>query len=360
MLYLHRFINLKNENDKDNILNMPKKSIYILAIESSCDDTCAAVLSDNKVLSNCVSSQKIHAHYGGVVPEIASRAHQKNIIPVVDLALQEANIDKKKLDAVAFTQGPGLIGSLLVGGCFAKSLSLALRIPLLAVNHLQGHILSHFINCEEQIKPTFPFLCLIISGGHTQIVKVQDYFDMQVLGTTLDDAVGEAYDKSAKIMGFSYPGGPLIDHYAQQGKAIFKFTKPSVNPMDFSFSGLKTGFLYFIERQQKNNPNFIKENRNELCASLQKTITEILMEKIQNAVQHTGIKRVAIAGGVAANSEIRKQLQKKAQQKKWKVHIPKMTYTTDNAAMIGIAGYYKYLKKDFASLHISPKARMYF
>ena len=335
-------------------------SVYILSIESSCDDTSAAVLYGDKVLSNCVADQKIHANYGGVVPEIASRAHQKNIIPVVHQALQAAGIDKQKLHAIAFTQGPGLIGSLLVGGCFAKSLALALGVPLLAVNHMQGHILAHFIDCPEQKKPTFPFLCLTISGGHTQIVRVKNYFDMEILGTTLDDAVGEAYDKAAKIMGLSYPGGPLVDKYAQQGKAIFKFTKPHVQPMDFSFSGLKTAFLYFVEKEQKKNPDFIKQNRNELCASLQQTITEILMDKIHNAVKHTNIKKVAIAGGVAANSAIRTQLQVTAKQKKWEVYIPKFEYSTDNAAMIGIAGYFKYLKKDFAPLNICPKARIHF
>ena len=339
---------------------MSQKSIYILAIESSCDDTSAAVLLNNKILSNYTANQDIHSDYGGVIPELASRAHQQNIVPVVHQALQKAGIPKEKLNAVAFTQGPGLMGSLIVGTCFAKSLALALNIPLLKVNHMQGHILAHFIDCPEQKIPTFPFLCLTISGGHTQIVKVNNYLDMQILGTTIDDAVGEAYDKAAKIMGLPYPGGPLIDKYAQMGKPIFKFTKPSVKPMDFSFSGLKTAFLYFTQKQQKLQKDFIQKNINPLCASLQHTITEILMDKINNAVKITNIKNIAIAGGVSANSEIRKQLQATCQKKNWQAYLPKIEYTTDNAAMIGIVGYYKYLNNDFAKLDTCPKARMIF
>ncbi len=337
-------------------------STYILAIESSCDDTSVAVLHNDKVLSNVVANQEIHSQYGGVVPELASRAHQQNIIPVVHQALKQANIDKKQLNAIAFTKGPGLLGSLLVGSSFAKSMALALQIPLISVNHMQAHILAHFINDEHQKKPTFPFLCLTISGGHTEIVKVSDYFSMEIIGETLDDAVGEAFDKSAKLLGLPYPGGPLIDKHAQLGNPkAYTFTQPKTkNPLDFSFSGLKTGILYFLQKQVKENPNFIAENLNDICASIQYTITEILMTKLKKAVLQTEINNVAIAGGVSANSEIRKVLKETEKDLGWKTFIPKFEFTTDNAAMIGIAGYYKFLDKQFEDLSVSANARMKF
>lgn len=328
---------------------MPKKSIYILSIESSCDDTGAAILQNDTVLSNVIANQKIHAEYGGVVPELASREHQKNIVPVVQQALKQAGIDKKELHAIAFTKGPGLMGSLLVGTSFAKSLSIALNIPLIAVNHMQAHVLAHFIKDKDQKTPKFPFLCLTISGGHTQILKVISHNNFEILGETTDDAVGEAFDKSAKLLGLSYPGGPLIDKHAKLGnKNAFKFTKPKTkNKLDFSFSGLKTGILYFLQREIKNNPNFIKENLNDICASIQHTIIEILMAKLQLASKNTGIKSIAIAGGVSANSGIRKTLKECEKTLGWQTYIPNFEYTTDNAAMIGIAGYYKYINKDF-------------
>jgi len=333
---------------------------YILAIESSCDDTSVAILHNDKVLSNVVANQEIHSQYGGVVPELASRAHQQNIIPVVHQALKQANIDKKQLTAIAFTKGPGLLGSLLVGSSFAKSMAMALQIPLIGVNHMQAHILAHFINDKSQKKPIFPFLCLTISGGHTEIVKVSDYFSMEIIGETLDDAVGEAFDKSAKLLGLPYPGGPLIDKYAQLGNPkAYSFTQPKTkNPLDFSFSGLKTGILYFLQREVKNNPNFIKENMNDICASIQFTITAILMNKLQKAVKQTGINNVAIAGGVSANSEIRKVLLETEKKLGWKTYIPKFEYTTDNAAMIGIVGYYKFLDQQFEDLSVVANARM--
>jgi len=342
-----------------NLFKMSKKPIYILAIESSCDDTSAAVICNNKILSNTIATQEIHAEYGGVVPELASRAHQQNIVPVVQQAIQKANIDKKDLNAIAFTRGPGLMGSLLVGTSFAKSLALSLNIPLIDVNHMQGHVLAHFIEEEGITKPTFPFLCLTISGGHTQIVKVSDYFDMTVLGETIDDAVGEAFDKSAKILDLPYPGGPLIDKYAKLGNPkAYKFTKPRVGDLDFSFSGLKTAFLYFIQKQEKENPNFIEENLHDICASLQNTIVTILMDKLKNAVKHTGIMQVAIAGGVSANSEIRKRLKDAEFKYKWKTYIPKFEYTTDNAGMIAITGYLKYLENNYSDSSVSSNARM--
>ena len=316
--------------------------LYILSIESSCDDTSAAVLHNDKVLSNVVANQEIHSEFGGVVPELASRAHQTNIVPVIHQALQKANIVKNQLTAIAYTKGPGLMGSLLVGSSFAKSMAQALSIPLIEVNHMQAHILAHFIEEPNHPKPEFPFLCLTISGGHTQIVKVTDYFSMEILGETLDDAVGEAFDKSAKIIGLDYPGGPLVDKYAQSGNPkAFPFTKPRVPDLNFSFSGLKTGILYFIQRETAKNPHFISENLNDICASIQYTIVTILMEKLEKAVKQTGINRVAIAGGVSANSEIRKKLKQKEQEKGWKTFIPKFEYTTDNAAMIGIVGFLK-------------------
>lgn len=341
---------------------MKNKSIYILAIESSCDDTSVAVLYNDKVLSNVVAGQKIHAEYGGVVPELASRAHQQNIVPTIHEALKQANVDKKELKAIAFTKGPGLLGSLLVGTSFAKSMALALNIPLISVNHMQAHILAHFIDDEKQQKPSFPFLCLTISGGHTQIVLVKDYFSMEIIGQTIDDAVGEAFDKSAKILGLPYPGGPFIDKYAQLGNpTAFEFPHPKTkDPLDFSFSGLKTAILYFIRDREKENENFIKNNLNDICASIQYTITSILMEKLKIAVKQTGITSIAIAGGVSANSGIRKALGDANLNFGWNTYIPKFEYTTDNAAMIGIAGYYKYLNEDFENISISAKARLKF
>lgn len=340
---------------------MSTNPTYILAIESSCDDTAAAVLIDNKVLSNVVARQEIHEEYGGVVPELASRAHQQNIVPVVDIALKKAGITKEQLHAIAFTQGPGLMGSLLVGGSFAKSLALALSIPLLAVNHMHAHILCHFIEENEYEQPTFPFLALTISGGHTQIVQVNSFFDLQVLGETTDDAVGEAFDKSAKILGFPYPGGPLIDRYAQEGNPkAYAFTKPKVEGLNFSFSGLKTQFLYFIQKQVKENPNFIEENKADICASIQQIIITILMDKLKMAVEQTGITQIAIGGGVSANSGIRKTLQEAEKKYKWKTYIPKFEYTTDNAAMIGIVGYYRYRESLFADSSVVSKARIEF
>jgi len=337
---------------------MPKP-IYILAIESSCDDTSASVICNDNILSNTIANQTIHAEYGGVVPELASRAHQQNIVPVVQQAIQKANIDKKDLNAIAFTRGPGLMGSLLVGTSFAKSLALSLNIPLLDINHMQGHILAHFINDTDTTKPPFPFLCLTISGGHTQIVKVEDYFKMSVLGETIDDAVGEAFDKSAKVLNLPYPGGPLIDKYAKKGNPLaYKFTKPKVGPMDFSFSGLKTAFLYFIQKKETENPLFIEDNLFDICASLQHTIVTILMDKLKVAVKETGINHVAIAGGVSANSEIRKKLKETEKTYNWKTYIPKLEYTTDNAAMIAISGYYKFLENNFSNSDISANARM--
>jgi len=340
---------------------MPNKPVYILAIESSCDDTAAAILQNDKVLSNIVANQLIHNQYGGVVPELASRAHQQNIVPVIDAALRKANIQKEQLTAIAFTQGPGLMGSLLVGGSFAKSLSLALNIPLIAVNHMQAHILAHFIDEEGYQKPTFPFLALTISGGHTQIVKVYDFFEMEIIGETTDDAVGEAFDKSAKILGLPYPGGPLVDKYAQLGNPkAFAFTKPKVPGLDFSFSGLKTAILYFIQKNIALNPNFIEENLNDICASIQHSIIEILMDKMKLAVNQTGINRIAIGGGVSANSGIRNAMKEAQTKYGWQTYIPKFEYTTDNAAMIGIVGYQKYLLEHFESSDVVSKARIQF
>jgi len=338
-----------------------QENTYILGIESSCDDTAAAVLHNSKVRSNVVATQKIHEEYGGVVPELASRAHQQNIVPVIHQALREANIDKKQLSAIAFTRGPGLMGSLLVGTSFAKSLAMGLDIPLIDVNHMQAHILAHFIDNGDNEMPQFPFLAMTISGGHTQIVKVSSHFDMEILGQTIDDAVGEAFDKSAKILGLPYPGGPLIDKFAQSGNPKrFPFTKPKVGPMDFSFSGLKTAVLYFVQREVKENPDFVKENLEDICASLQYTIVSYLMDKIKNAVKETGIKEVAIGGGVSANSGIRKALRDAEEKYGWKTHIPKFEYCTDNAAMIAIVGELKYKQQLFTSLDVSANARMKF
>jgi len=338
---------------------MHKENVYILAIESSCDDTAAAVLHNGKVLSNIIANQSIHEAYGGVVPELASRAHQQNIVPVVDQALKTAGISKNELSAVAFTKGPGLMGSLLVGSSFAKSLAFGLDIPLIEVNHMQAHILAHFIDKEGYEKPEFPFLAMTISGGHTQIVRVDDAFDMTVIGETIDDAVGEAFDKSGKLLGLGYPAGPEIDKRAKLGDPkAYKFTKPKVKGLNFSFSGLKTAILYFIRDQSKNNPEFIAQNLNAICASIQYTIVGILMDKLKIAVQETGIKSIAIGGGVSANSGIRTALKNTEQKYGWKTYIPAFEFTTDNAAMIGIVGYLKYLKNDFASQNTMATARL--
>lgn len=340
---------------------MTKSPVYILAIESSCDDTAAAVLEDNKVLSNVVARQSVHEEYGGVVPELASRAHQQNIVPVIDVALKKANIEKAQLSAIAFTQGPGLMGSLLVGSSFAKSMAMALNIPLIAVNHMHAHILAHFIDEEDYDKPEFPFLALTISGGHTQVVRVDSFFDMTIIGETTDDAVGEAFDKSAKILGLPYPGGPLIDKYAQLGNPkAYPFTKPKVDGLDFSFSGLKTQILYFIQKNVAQDPDFIEKNSNDICASIQHTIIQILMDKIKMAVKETGIKQIAIGGGVSANSGIRTTLKETEAKYGWKTFIPKFEYTTDNAAMIGIVGYHKFLENRFNDASVVSKARIEF
>ncbi len=333
----------------------------ILAIESSCDDTSAAVLRGNKVLSNIVASQKIHQKYGGVVPELASRAHQQNIIPVVSVALEDANIDKKDLSAVAFTRGPGLLGSLLVGTSFAKSLSMSLKVPLIEINHMQAHILAHFIDDEQMQVPEFPFLALTISGGHTQLVLVKDYFDMEILGETLDDAVGEAFDKTAKILGLTYPGGPLIDKYAKEGDASkFNFPIPKVDGLNFSFSGLKTNILNFINKESRNDENFVRDHINDICASVQSTIVAILMQKVELALAKYEVKALAIGGGVAANSAIRSAVLNFKNTHDVNVHIPKFEFCTDNAAMIGIAAYFKYQRENFTSNAVSANARFKF
>ena len=340
---------------------MNHKEVFILAIESSCDDTAAAVLCNNKVLSNVVARQSIHEEYGGVVPELASRAHQQNIVPVIDMALKKANVTKNQLSAIAFTQGPGLMGSLLVGASFAKSLAMASEIPLIAVHHMHAHILAHFIDEEGFDKPTFPFLALTISGGHTQIVKVNDFFNMEIIGETTDDAVGEAFDKTAKILGFPYPGGPLIDQFAKEGNPKkYIFTKPKVLNLDFSFSGLKTQILYFVQKNVVENSNFIEENKNDICASVQNIIIEILMEKLKMAVAQTGITQIAIGGGVSANTGIRQTLREAENKYGWKTFIPRFEYTTDNAAMIGIVGYYKFLHDKFVDQSTVSKARIEF
>ena len=330
---------------------------YILAIESSCDDTSAAVLKDTVLLSNIIANQKIHAQYGGVVPELASRAHQQNIIPVVHAALKEANINKNQLSAVAFTRGPGLLGSLLVGVSYAKSYAYSLNIPLIEVDHLQGHILSHFIY-KETPPPSFPFLCLCVSGGHTQIIKVNDYFDMQIIGNTIDDAAGEAFDKAAKIMGLPYPGGPVVDKLAKEGNPdAFTFSQANIANYDYSFSGLKTSFLYFLRDRLKENPHFIEENKNDLCASIQKAIINSLMKKLIKASQDLKINEIAIAGGVSANSGLQKELILLADKYGWTTHIPSLQFSTDNAAMIAIAGYFKYIDKQFTTISATPYTR---
>jgi N6-L-threonylcarbamoyladenine synthase len=333
---------------------------YILGIESSCDDTSAAVIGNTKILANIIAGQEVHKNFGGVVPELASRAHLQNIIPVVDSALKTAGIGKKQLSAVAFTVGPGLLGSLLVGTSFAKSFSLGLGIPLIGVDHLQAHILAHFIQNNEENKPVpkFPFLCLTISGGHTQIVRVDSHLKMKLIGKTIDDAAGETFDKAAKIMGLPYPGGPAIDELAKTGNPDrFNFPKPNISGLDFSFSGLKTSFLYFIRDELKSNPDFIEQNRNNLSASIQNSIIKILLDKLKDASKITGIREIAIAGGVSANSVMRKRLSETGLAFGWKVYIPEFQYTTDNAAMIAIAGYFKFLAGEFSGQSILPYAR---
>ena len=338
------------------------KDLIVLGIESSCDDTSAAILKGSKVLSNIVANQSIHEKYGGVVPELASRAHQQNIIPVVDTAIKEANIKKDDIDLIAYTKGPGLLGSLLVGSSFAKSLSLALNKPLISVNHMQAHILAHFIEHKEQKKPDFPFLCLTVSGGHTQIVKVNGYNEMKVIGNTLDDAAGEAFDKSAKVLGLKYPGGPLIDKYATNGDVnAFIFGKPKIDQLNFSFSGLKTSIMNKINTSLQKDPNFINNNLENLCASIQHSIVSILLDKILKASKKTNISNIAIAGGVSANSYLRKKLNELGIQNNLKIFIPKFEYCTDNAAMIAIAGKYKYIsKKSKSDYSESASARLSF
>ena len=342
------------------------KPIIILGIESSCDDTAAAIIKDSKLLANVIANQDVHRQYGGVVPELASRAHQQNIIPVVDNAIKKAGVKKEDISAIAFTRGPGLMGSLLVGTSFAKSFAMGLNIPLIEVNHMQGHILAHFIKEESKLakletrpeSPTFPFLCLTVSGGHTQIVLVKDYFDMTVLGETIDDAAGEAFDKAAKIMNLPYPGGPLIDKYAKEGNPKrFKFTKPHIDALNFSFSGLKTGFMNFINSETARNADFVNENLADICASIQQTIIDILMSKLKTAALETNINQIAIAGGVSANSQLRATLYQMENELGWQVFIPDFSYCTDNAAMIAITGYYKYMKNDFTNQSATPLAR---
>ncbi len=335
----------------------------ILGIESSCDDTSAAVVRDRELLSNIVAGQEVHRKYGGVVPELASRAHQQNIVPVVDRALKEAAVKCEDIDAVAFTRGPGLLGSLLVGTSFAKGFSAALDIPMIEVNHLQAHILVHFIQSghSDSHSLPFPFICLLVSGGHTQLVMVRDHHQMEILGRSIDDAAGEAFDKCAKLLGLPYPGGPHVDRLASEGDPFrFTFSKPRLEGFDYSFSGLKTSFLYFLRDRLKEDPAFIEQNRTDLAASLQQTIVDILMNKLRQASRKTGIRQIALAGGVAANSGLRSAIREEAGKHGWEVHIPPVSFTTDNAAMIAITGYFKYLRGEFASEDIAPVARMYF
>lgn len=329
--------------------------ITILAIESSCDDTSAAICRDAKILSNVIASQKIHAQYGGVVPELASRAHMQNIVPVVDVALKNAGVQLDEIDAVAFTQSPGLIGSLLVGAQFAKSIAMSLRKPLIAVHHMQAHVLANMI---DERKPSFPFLCLTVSGGHTQIVFCESPYQMKVIGETIDDAAGEAFDKSAKLLGLPYPGGPLIDKFAREGNPHrFAFPEPNIPGLNFSFSGLKTSILYFLQKEKSKNSNFIEENLQDICASIQQRIVSILLRKLQKAAKETGVKDICIAGGVSANSGLRNELTALGLKEGWKTFIPDFEYCTDNAGMIAITAYFKYLKNDFADMTISPTAR---
>jgi N6-L-threonylcarbamoyladenine synthase len=340
--------------------NYSDREIIILGIESSCDDTSAALICNETILSNVVAGQKVHESFGGVVPELASRAHQQNIIPVVDLALKDAGISVSQISAVAFTRGPGLLGSLLVGTSFAKGFALASEIPLIEVNHLQAHVLALFIRDREKEHPvpSFPFLCLLVSGGNSQIILVRDYLEMEIIGQTIDDAAGEAFDKCAKVMGLPYPGGPYIDKLAASGNpGRFLFTKPVIRGLDYSFSGLKTNFLYFLRDQLKVNPGFIEENKADLSASLQKTIIEVLMGKLVKAARQMNIRNIAVAGGVSANSGLRSALWTEANKRKWNLFIPKIEFTMDNAAMIAMAGYYKYLRREFASQDVVPFAR---
>ncbi|MEZ5043760.1 MAG: tRNA (adenosine(37)-N6)-threonylcarbamoyltransferase complex transferase subunit TsaD [Saprospiraceae bacterium] len=328
--------------------------INILAIESSCDDTSAAIIQNGRVLSNCIANQEAHRVYGGVVPELASRAHQANIVPVVNLALEKAGISKKELSAIAFTKGPGLIGSLMVGVSFAKAMALSLNIPLIEVHHMIAHVLAHF---AEEPHPAFPFLCLTVSGGHTQIVLVRNHLEMEVIGQTIDDAAGEAFDKTGKILGLDYPAGPIIDQLAQTGEAKFSFSEPQIPGLDFSFSGLKTAILYFLKKEINANPAFLVEQMPHICASVQSRIVSILINKLVLAVEQTGITNIAIAGGVSANSGLRQAIQRTGEEKGWQTFIPKFEYCTDNAAMIGITGYYKYLNGEFSSQEVAPVAR---
>ncbi|WP_339697818.1 tRNA (adenosine(37)-N6)-threonylcarbamoyltransferase complex transferase subunit TsaD [uncultured Roseivirga sp.] len=337
---------------------MPTSDIKILALESSCDETSAAIVDNGKVLNNIIATQSVHGNYGGVVPELASRAHQQNIVPVVDQALKNAAIDKSSLSAIAFTRGPGLLGALLVGTSFAKSMALALNIPLIEVNHMQAHILAHFI---DDPKPEFPFLCLTVSGGHTQIVLVKGHLEMEIVGETRDDAVGEAFDKSAKLLGLNYPGGPLIDKYAQLGDPHrFPLPQTEMPGLEYSFSGIKTGILYFLRDELKKNENFIDENLNDICASIQHTLVEMLLQKLRKAAREFKIKNIALAGGVSANSGLRNGLEAMAQKEGWKVFVPAFEYCTDNAAMIGMAAHYKYLAGEFTSQEVSALPRMKF
>lgn len=339
---------------------MTNDKVYILAIESSCDDTSCAILENEVLLSNITANQKIHEQYGGVIPELASRDHQKNIVPTVHTALEKAGVNLSQISAIAFTRGPGLMGSLLVGTSFAKSLSMGLNTPLIEVNHMQAHILAHFIENSKvkSKKPKFPFLCLTVSGGHTQIVKVKDHLTFELIGETQDDAVGEAFDKAAKILGLPYPGGPLIDKYAQTGNPTkFSFSKSKVPDLNYSFSGIKTSFLYFIQHAIKENPNFIEENLNDICASYQNHLIKTLLHNLVEASKIHNISQIAIAGGVSANSELRKQLKETGETLNWDVFIPPFEFCTDNAAMIAITGYYKFLKKEFCDLSAVPQAR---
>ena len=342
---------------------MEKKDVYILGIESSCDDTSAAVLRNGVLLSNVTASQDVHMAYGGVVPELASRAHQQNVVPVVDQALKRAGVDKSQLSAVAFTRGPGLMGSLLVGVSFAKGFARSLNIPLIDVNHLQGHVMAHFIkeSDDDMSAPPFPFICLLVSGGNSQIVKVKAYNDMEVLGQTIDDAAGEAIDKCSKVMGLGYPGGPIIDRLARQGNPhAYKFAEPHIPGMDYSFSGLKTSFLYNLRKWVEQEPDFVENHKEDIAASLEYTIVDILMKKLRMAVKQTGIKHVAVAGGVSANNGLRNAFRDHAERYHWTIYIPKFSYTTDNAAMIGIVGYMKYLDHDFCSIDLPAFSKVTF
>jgi len=333
---------------------MSLTNITILAIESSCDDTAVSIIKNGKILSNKVAGQKVHELYGGVVPELASRAHQANIVPVLDVALKTANVQLSELNAIAFTQNPGLIGSLMVGCSFAKSLAQSLNIPLIAVNHMQAHVLAHFI---DEPKPSFPFLCLTVSGGHTQIAIFSNYFESKIIGKTIDDAAGEAFDKAAKMLSLPYPGGPLIDEYAKNGQVVYQFAKPNIPNLDYSFSGLKTSFLYFLKKEMLKNENFIMENRDNLCASIQNSIVKHLMKKLLLASKQTGIKNIALAGGVSANSSLRNEIEMEGKKLGWNTFIPAFEYCTDNAAMIAMTAHYKFLNNEFVDLSVAPSSR---